>query len=184
MTASETARSTVVVVVSGATVVVVSASVVVVVTGAVVAEGASVTVVAVPVAPPQATMTRARIGKMNRGFGAVTGFLSALVVWEPRAEPRAPGIALGIRGLLESCVIWCSHSMNPPAKRATRLMAVVEEGAGMDMERSVPTEPPIPLGQVIFDEMFLWFFLSIVTSLVFYNIWGLLDLLRVPLAGS
>jgi hypothetical protein len=54
----------------------------------------------------------------------------------------------------------------------------------MDMERSVPEEPPIPLGQVIFDEMFFWFFLSIVTSLVFYNIWGLLDLLRLPLAGS
>ena len=54
----------------------------------------------------------------------------------------------------------------------------------MDTEQRAPEEPPIPMGQVVFDEMFFWFFLSIVTSLVFYNIWGLLDLLRLPLSGS
>lgn len=53
----------------------------------------------------------------------------------------------------------------------------------MDAEQRA-TDEPIPMGQVIFDEMFFWFFMSIVTSLVFYNIWGLLDLLRLPLSGS
>ncbi len=51
----------------------------------------------------------------------------------------------------------------------------------MDAEQHTGQEP-IPLGQVVFDEMFFWFFASIVTSLVFYNIWGLLDLLRLPIA--
>jgi len=40
----------------------------------------------------------------------------------------------------------------------------------------------IPLGQVVFDELFLLFLASLVISFVLYNIWGLLDLLRVPLA--
>ncbi|SNB72784.1 hypothetical protein [Thermoflexus hugenholtzii] len=39
----------------------------------------------------------------------------------------------------------------------------------------------IPLGQMIFDELFLLFLLSLVISLILYNIWGLLDLLRTPL---
>ena len=38
----------------------------------------------------------------------------------------------------------------------------------------------IPLGQVIFDELFLLFLLSLVISFVVYNVWGLMDLLRVP----
>lgn len=38
----------------------------------------------------------------------------------------------------------------------------------------------IPLGQVIFDELFLLFLLSLVISLVVYNVWGLMDLLRIP----
>lgn len=39
---------------------------------------------------------------------------------------------------------------------------------------------PIPLGQTIFDEVFLWFLLSLVISFVLYNVWGLMDLLRTP----
>jgi hypothetical protein len=38
----------------------------------------------------------------------------------------------------------------------------------------------IPLGQVIFDELFLLFLLSLVISFVVYNVWGLMDLLRTP----
>jgi hypothetical protein len=41
----------------------------------------------------------------------------------------------------------------------------------------------IPLGQVIFDEIFLWFLLSLVISFMIYNVWGLLDLLRTPVLG-
>jgi hypothetical protein len=108
MTASDTAKSTVVVVVSGAAVVVVSTTaVVVVVTGATVAGAASVTEVAVPVEPPQATMTRARIDTMGRDFRTVTGFLSTLVVWEPRADPVLQGFAPCIRRRLGTCVLWC-----------------------------------------------------------------------------
>lgn len=39
----------------------------------------------------------------------------------------------------------------------------------------------VPLGQAVFDEIFLLFLLSLVISLVLYNVWGLLDLLRTPL---
>lgn len=38
----------------------------------------------------------------------------------------------------------------------------------------------IPIGQVIYDDIFLWIFLSLVLSLVVYNVWGLLDLVRNP----
>jgi hypothetical protein len=39
----------------------------------------------------------------------------------------------------------------------------------------------VPLGQALFDELFLLFLLSLIISLILYNIWGLLDLLRTPL---
>ncbi len=39
----------------------------------------------------------------------------------------------------------------------------------------------VPLGQAIFDEWFLLFLLSLIISLILYNVWGLLDLLRTPL---
>ncbi|MBI3972733.1 MAG: hypothetical protein HY332_15770 [Chloroflexi bacterium] len=41
----------------------------------------------------------------------------------------------------------------------------------------------VPLGQVVFDEIFLWFFLSLTISMVIYNIWGLMDLLRTPVVA-
>ncbi|MFQ5399000.1 MAG: hypothetical protein ACE5E7_05300 [Anaerolineae bacterium] len=41
----------------------------------------------------------------------------------------------------------------------------------------------IPLGQIVFDEMFLWFLLSLVISFILYNAWGLMELLRVPVAA-
>ncbi|MCZ7572877.1 MAG: hypothetical protein M5U01_30355 [Ardenticatenaceae bacterium] len=47
----------------------------------------------------------------------------------------------------------------------------------MDADRE---EERIPLGQVLFDELFLFFMLSLVISMVVYNIWGLFDLLRTP----
>jgi hypothetical protein len=40
-----------------------------------------------------------------------------------------------------------------------------------------------PLGQILFDDIFLFFMLSLVISFVFYNLWGLLELLRLPFAG-
>jgi len=41
-----------------------------------------------------------------------------------------------------------------------------------------------PLGQIIFDNFFLFFMLSLVISLVFYNLWGLMELLNLPIAGQ
>ena len=38
----------------------------------------------------------------------------------------------------------------------------------------------IPFGQVIFDDIFLLFLVSLVLSFLLYNLWGLLDLLRTP----
>ena len=37
-----------------------------------------------------------------------------------------------------------------------------------------------PLGQLIMDEWFLLFLLSVVLSFVFYNVWGVLELLSLP----
>jgi hypothetical protein len=37
-----------------------------------------------------------------------------------------------------------------------------------------------PRGQIIFDNIFLWFILSLAFSLLLYNGWGLLELLLVP----
>lgn len=39
-----------------------------------------------------------------------------------------------------------------------------------------------PRGQVIFDNIPLWFILSLVLSLLLYNGWGLIELLFVPSA--
>ena len=44
-------------------------------------------------------------------------------------------------------------------------------------------EIPIPIGQVLFDNIFLWFLLSVVIAVVFYNVWGLFDLLRVTVGS-
>ena len=41
----------------------------------------------------------------------------------------------------------------------------------------------VPIGQAIYDDLFLWIFLSLVLSLVVYNVWGLLDLVRLPVAN-
>ncbi|MFQ5612703.1 MAG: hypothetical protein ACE5H9_11285 [Anaerolineae bacterium] len=41
----------------------------------------------------------------------------------------------------------------------------------------------IPLGQIIFDEWFLLFLLSLVLSFVLYNLWGLMELLRTPVVA-
>lgn len=41
-------------------------------------------------------------------------------------------------------------------------------------------EERIPFGQILFDELFLYFVISLVISLVVYNLWGLMDLLNTP----
>ncbi len=46
-----------------------------------------------------------------------------------------------------------------------------------------PQEPRrIPLGQAVFDQIFLLFMLSLVLSFVLYNLWGLMELLNLPVA--
>jgi hypothetical protein len=51
------------------------------------------------------------------------------------------------------------------------------------MQSEEEKEEKIPIGQTIFDELFLFFMLSLVISFVIYNAWGLMDLVRVPLLG-
>jgi hypothetical protein len=48
-----------------------------------------------------------------------------------------------------------------------------------DQERG---EEQVPLGQVIFDEWYLLFLVSVVLSFVLYNAWGLMELLRLPIS--
>ena len=43
-----------------------------------------------------------------------------------------------------------------------------------------PKRTRIPIGQAVYDDLFLWIFLSLVLTLVVYNVWGLLDLVRLP----
>ena len=55
--------------------------------------------------------------------------------------------------------------------------------ADADKERETRQEQErVPLGQVVFDEVFLLFLLSLVISFVIYNLWGMLELLRTPLS--
>lgn len=46
--------------------------------------------------------------------------------------------------------------------------------------KSDQDEERVPIGQVIFDELFLFFMLSLVISFMVYNVWGLMDLLSTP----
>ena len=41
---------------------------------------------------------------------------------------------------------------------------------------------PVSQGQKIFDNIWLLFILSLVISTLIYNVWGIVDLMRVPLA--
>ena len=51
-------------------------------------------------------------------------------------------------------------------------------------ERAPASRKPerIPLGQAVFDQIFLLFMLSLVLSFVLYNLWGLMELLNLPIA--
>ena len=52
----------------------------------------------------------------------------------------------------------------------------------MDADRTEQDQnEPIPAGQALFDEIFLFFMLSLVISFVVYNVWGLLELVRTPM---
>lgn len=53
-----------------------------------------------------------------------------------------------------------------------------------DERRREGQEERVPLGQVLFDEIFLLFLLSLVISLALYNVWGLLDLMRTPVVSG
>ncbi|MBI3969601.1 MAG: hypothetical protein HY329_28490 [Chloroflexi bacterium] len=43
-------------------------------------------------------------------------------------------------------------------------------------------EPPIPVMQEIYDNVWFLFLASMISVLVFYVIWGLIDLVNVPMA--
>lgn len=42
---------------------------------------------------------------------------------------------------------------------------------------------PIPLGQLVYDDLFLLFTLGIVITLVSYTIWGLINLASTPFSS-
>ena len=50
--------------------------------------------------------------------------------------------------------------------------------------RTEGQEERVPIGQVIFDEIFLLFLLSLVISMALYNVWGLLELMRTPVVSG
>jgi hypothetical protein len=64
-----------------------------------------------------------------------------------------------------------------------RLQGPAESAKGGEphMEPDRKEEEQVPFGQIVFDELFLFFMLSLVISFVVYNVWGLMDLLSTPL---
>lgn len=50
------------------------------------------------------------------------------------------------------------------------------------MSRKEKEDKPISQGQKIFDNIWLLFILSLLISTLIYNVWGIVDLMRVPLA--
>ena len=49
-------------------------------------------------------------------------------------------------------------------------------------EKDKQANEPVPQGQKIFDNVWLLFLLSLLISTLIYNVWGIVDLLNVPLA--
>lgn len=49
------------------------------------------------------------------------------------------------------------------------------------MSNTQKEQEKIPVGQVVFDEIFLFFMLSLTISFLLYNIWGLMELLGTPM---
>lgn len=51
-------------------------------------------------------------------------------------------------------------------------------------ERSAPSpaDPEVPLGQRLFDNMYLWLVAGIVVMAVVYTGWGLVEILTLPAA--
>jgi hypothetical protein len=52
-------------------------------------------------------------------------------------------------------------------------------------DREAPDNPPerIPLAQIFFDNIFLLLVLGLAVPIVFYTIWGLLEIASIPLAA-
>ena len=50
----------------------------------------------------------------------------------------------------------------------------------MDQANEASAEQPIPKGQEIFDNVWLWLALGIIVPMVFYIVWALVDLLLIP----
>jgi len=50
------------------------------------------------------------------------------------------------------------------------------------MPENKKDEEPQPIGQKIFDNIWLLFVLSLLISTVLYNVWGIIDLMNVPFA--
>lgn len=49
-------------------------------------------------------------------------------------------------------------------------------------EKDKQENEPVPQGQKIFDNIWLLFLLSLIISTLIYNVWGIIDLLNVPIA--
>jgi hypothetical protein len=56
-----------------------------------------------------------------------------------------------------------------------------QQGAGTGDDAGGPGEK-VPLAQVFFDNIFLLLVLGLVVPIVFYTIWGLLEIASIPLA--
>ncbi|MFQ5826414.1 MAG: hypothetical protein ACE5IA_03560 [Dehalococcoidia bacterium] len=56
-----------------------------------------------------------------------------------------------------------------------------QRGEAVTLGEGGEPEEKIPLGQVFLDDIFLLFLLGMSVPLILYIVWGLLDLLNVPI---
>lgn len=50
----------------------------------------------------------------------------------------------------------------------------------MEEKQEIEEQEPIPTGQKRFDNFWIWLILSFVICLVLYNIWGIVELINLP----
>lgn len=52
---------------------------------------------------------------------------------------------------------------------------------GLQPEQREEEQEDVPFGQIVFDNVFLWFLLGIAVPALFYLLWGLLDIASTPM---
>lgn len=60
-------------------------------------------------------------------------------------------------------------------------MSQINQSGASHMEKDDPNEP-VPLMQQLLDNPFILLFLGVMVPMIVYSLWGVIDILTVPLA--